>query len=106
MKPLGDENDRQPFGPGQDDLLAADHGERDLIGADQRDAVCLEAVVELDVQPLFGKVALVDGDVERRELGIGNVAHRQANGCRLTRGRLGAATGGQHCGQHDRQNEQ
>ncbi len=64
---------------GQRHLLTADHGKGQFARADQLHAVGLEAIIEFDVETFLGKVAFIQGDVERRILHVGDIAHRQAD---------------------------
>ena len=50
-----------------------------VVGRHQLDAVRLQAVVELQVDPGLLEIAFFHGHVQRGELDVGDVPHRQAH---------------------------
>lgn len=80
LEPFSDVDNGEALGAGEDDLFTADDGEGEFASANEGDAICFEAVIEFDFEPFSGVVAISDSDVEGGVLGVGDIAHGEADG--------------------------
>ena len=64
----------QAWGVSENDLLTASDCKRYLAGANQLQEIGLETMLKMNVQPLFGEIALVERNIEKVQVNTGDVS--------------------------------